>query len=187
MCLQSDGSDRKIISQQIDHKRISRRWMPDYVLSWSIFFYGRLFSGGCLFRKHRMLNVIRTKPWHHWCTPSTPLVYTLNTIGVYPRNTDNKESVCSVNVPINYLLVQHPFCLWAAFGLCCGHCAGIGTGIYRKSRSPSGLRLSISFQLWQENFIQVLLYVCRGQTSDWLPCSCGWYWSSPTCPASSAR
>ena len=35
-------------------------------------------------------------------------MYTLNTISVYPRHTDNKDSVCSVNVPINYLLVQHP-------------------------------------------------------------------------------
>jgi len=33
MYLQSDGSDRKIISQQTDHRRICRGWMPDYVLS----------------------------------------------------------------------------------------------------------------------------------------------------------
>ena len=79
MCLQSDGSDRKIILRQIAHKRICRGWRPDYVLSWSIFFCGRLFIGGCLFRKHRMLDVIRTKPWHHWGTPSTLLVFTLET------------------------------------------------------------------------------------------------------------
>ena len=105
MYLQSDGSDRKIISQQTDYRRICRGWMRQTM------FYPKVYSsaadslsGGlwCLFRKLIfketncfypiiiMLDVIRTKPWHHGCTPSTPMVSTLDALTV--RN-DNPHSL----------------------------------------------------------------------------------------------
>ena len=47
-----------------------------------------------------ILNVIRTEPWHHGCTPSTPLVFTLNT------QTGKNQCGCKMVIPVNYLLVQ---------------------------------------------------------------------------------
>ena len=54
----------------------------------------------CFYPIITMLNVIRTEPWHYWCTPSAPLVLTLGTL-----TAKNQCAVCKWKLVINYLLV----------------------------------------------------------------------------------